>query len=86
MLKKLYNNNDSSSSRISQASNYRVSTIVDKKTQPKQLHKNHSSRELKTSHFQQSRYKNSVYDYEESKEDMEEYQEESFVSQENIKD
>lgn len=44
MLKKLYQNNDSSSSRISQTSNYKFSTLADKKTQEKKgMKKNFSS-------------------------------------------
>ena len=45
MLKKLYQNNeDSSSSRISQMSNYKVSnTLFDKKTQEKKIKKNYST-------------------------------------------
>ena len=72
MLKKLYRNNqDSSMSRVSQASsNYKLSTLGDKKTQEKRvMKKNYSSNELRTS----NPLRDSVYDYDLGEKEVSEY-------------
>lgn len=67
MLKKIYNNQDSSSSRISQGSNYKFSTLGEKKTQEKKMmKKNYSTNELKISTV--GAFKGSVNDDQEMEE------------------
>ena len=85
MLKKLYNTPDSSSSRISQTSNYQLTGVLaEKKTQEKKpLKKNYSSNELRTSNVMAAPLKGSICDYEMGGGEEEEEEEEEEVSDYN---